>query len=102
MMSTRYRDTPVPEPDDKPKYRLRRSDKIIATVLLLGVASLFIWPFVFFVIRPGEVGVLFHLFTIGTETEYVYHEGLGVKFPWNRIYRYDVRSQARDETVHAL
>jgi regulator of protease activity HflC (stomatin/prohibitin superfamily) len=102
MMLTRNDRAPAPETDEPPKYRLQRSDKIIATLLFLGIASLFLWPFVFFVIRPGEVGVLYRLLTTGTETTFVYDEGLGVKLPWNRIYHYDLRTQARDETIHAL
>jgi regulator of protease activity HflC (stomatin/prohibitin superfamily) len=77
-------------------------DKIVALVLFLGIVSLFVWPFVFFVIRPGEVGVLYRLLTTGTETSFVYNEGLGMKLPWNRIYRFDVRTQAHDYQVHAL
>jgi regulator of protease activity HflC (stomatin/prohibitin superfamily) len=92
----------VAGPDGMQGYRLRTADKVIAVGLFLGLISLLLWPFVFFVIRPGEVGVVYHLLTGGTETNYVYGEGLGVKLPWNRIYRYDVRTQARDYRVRAL
>lgn len=84
------------------KFRLTRSDKVIATVLFFGLVALLLIPFIFFAIRPGEVGVLYRLFGGGTETVFVHTEGIGVKLPWNTIYRYEVRSQARDETVNAL
>ena len=81
---------------------MRRGDKIIATLLLVGFVALLLSPFTFFAIRPGEVGVLYHLFGGGTVTNFVYTEGVGVKWPWNTIYRYEVRTQALHENVHAL
>jgi regulator of protease activity HflC (stomatin/prohibitin superfamily) len=83
-------------------FRLTRGDKAIATVLFIGLVALLLTPFTFFAIRPGEVGVLYHLFGGGTETTFVYNEGIGVKWPWNTIYRYEVRTQARDETINGL
>lgn len=81
---------------------MRRSDKVIATILLGGFIALILSPFTFFAIHPGQVGVLYHLFGGGTVTNFVYTEGVGVKWPWNTIYRYEVRTQALHETVHAL
>ena len=78
-------------------YELTRSDKIIGAVLFIGFVASILTPFTFFAIRPGEVGVLYHLFGGGTETTFVYNEGIGVKWPWNTIYRYEVRTQAREE-----
>ncbi|MFC7396823.1 prohibitin family protein [Chelatococcus sp. GCM10030263] len=83
-------------------FRLTRTDKAIATVLFIGLVALLLTPLTFFAIRPGEVGVLYHLFGGGTETTFVYNEGIGVKWPWNTIYRYEVRTQARDETINGL
>src|SRR5262245_56173102 len=102
MMLARSAAQAPPEPDGMLGYRLAPIDKVIAVGLFLGLVSLLLWPFVFFVIRPGEVGVLFRLLTAGTETAFVYDEGLGVKLPWNRIYRYDVRTQTELIQVHAL
>jgi len=83
-------------------FRLKRGDKIIAFTLFFGLLALLLWPFTFFIIRPGEVGVLFRVLTTGTETTFVYREGLGIKWPWNTIYRYEVRTQAQEERVHGL
>lgn len=71
-------------------------------MLFFGLVALVLIPFVFFAIRPGEIGVLYRLFGGGTETVFVHREGIGVKLPWNSIYRYEVRTQARDETINAL
>jgi regulator of protease activity HflC (stomatin/prohibitin superfamily) len=85
-----------------PRYRLTGGEKFIAVMLALGVLILALVPFVFFLMLPGEVGVLYRVFAGGTQTNFVYPEGLGVKLPWDRIYHYSVRVQARDEDVHAL
>ncbi len=103
-MSVAEDDVEVGKPKKKPRkiHRMSRTDKAIAHLLLLGFVSIVLWPLTFFVIGPGEVGVLFRTLTVGTETRFVYPEGINIKWPWNRIYRYEVRIQKQDETVHGL
>ncbi|WP_297843533.1 prohibitin family protein [uncultured Roseibium sp.] len=103
-MSVAEDDVEVGKPKKKPRkiHRMSRTDKAIAYLLLLGFVTIVLWPLMFFVIGPGEVGVLFRTLTIGTETRFVYPEGVNIKWPWNRIYRYEVRIQKQDETVHGL
>ena len=88
----------------KPRKRhgLSRLDRTIAYLMLLGFAAILLWPLTFFIIGPGEVGVLFRTLTTGTDTSFVYTEGINVKWPWNRVYRYEVRVQKQDDTVHGL
>ncbi|EAV43850.1 Membrane protease subunit stomatin/prohibitin-like protein [Stappia aggregata IAM 12614] len=103
-MSVAEDDVEVDKPKKKPRkiHRMSRTDKAIAYLLLLGFVSIVLWPLTFFVIGPGEVGVLFRTLTVGTETRFVYPEGINIKWPWNRIYPYEVRIQKQDETVHGL
>jgi regulator of protease activity HflC (stomatin/prohibitin superfamily) len=103
-MSVAEDDVEVDKPKKKPRriHRMSRTDKAIAYLLLLGFVSIVLWPLTFFVIGPGEVGVLFRTLTVGTETRFVYPEGINIKWPWNRIYPYEVRIQKLDETVHGL
>jgi regulator of protease activity HflC (stomatin/prohibitin superfamily) len=103
-MSVAEDDVEVGKSKKKPRkiHRMSRTDKAIAYLLLLGFVTIVLWPLMFFVIGPGEVGVLFRTLTIGTETRFVYPEGVNIKWPWNRIYRYEVRIQKQDETVHGL
>lgn len=103
-MSVAEDDVEVGKPKKKPRkiHRMSRTDKAIAYLLLLGFVTIVLWPLMFFVIGPGEVGVLFRTLTIGTETRFVYPEGVNIKWPWNRIYWYEVRIQKQDETVHGL
>lgn len=86
----------------RPPHRLSRSEKVIALALFFGVVLLVLVPFTFFVIPSGHVGVLYRLLSDGTETAFAYREGIGIKWPWNRIYRYDVRAQRQDWDIHAL
>ena len=64
---------------------------IIAGVVSLLLALLF-WKHIFISVPPGETGVLFRLFT-GTDVTRVYGEGLLIIAPWNRMFRYETRSQ---------
>jgi regulator of protease activity HflC (stomatin/prohibitin superfamily) len=84
------------------RYEFTFLDKFIAVSLAIGLACLLLWPFTLFVVPSGHAGVEYRLFTSGTDTTYIHSEGLGIKWPWNRIYLYDVRVQARDETVFGL
>lgn len=81
---------------------MSRSEKFIAVMLFIGVIVLVLIPFTFIVIPAGHVGVLYRLLRHGTETRFVYHEGLGIKWPFDRIYTYEVRTKTLDESVHAL
>ncbi|MBC8636021.1 prohibitin family protein [Caballeronia sp. EK] len=84
------------------RYRMSRSEKFIAVSLVVGVIVLLLIPFTFIIIPAGHVGVLYRLLRHGTETDFVYHEGLNIKWPFDRIYTYEVRTKTLDESVHAL
>ena len=91
-----------PEKKPRRRHRLSRLDRAIAALLVLGFIAILLWPFMVFVVGPGEIGVLFRTLTTGTETRYVLHEGLGIKWPWNRVYQYEVRTQNLTSQVQAL
>ena len=73
---------------------------LVGIVVLLGFFVLLFWRLIFVVIPPGHAGVRYDLFA-GT-LDWTSHEGLVVKFPWNRLYVYDVRLQSLPQKVHAL
>ena len=52
-------------------------------------------------IDSGGAGVLWSALSGGTQDE-VYHEGLHLVAPWNRMYVYDVRVHERLEKIHVL
>ena len=93
---------PAARPRREWRYTMTRTDRIVAVLLVLGLISLLLWPFTLFVVPSGRAGVIYHLLGDGTDTKYVYDEGLGIKWPWDRIYLYDMRKQALNQTVYGL
>ena len=73
----------------------------IGATVVVGFLVLLFWKAIFVVILPGQAGVLYDLFR-GTRLGVYAREGLTVKFPWNRMYIYDLRLQSKSHTVHAL
>jgi regulator of protease activity HflC (stomatin/prohibitin superfamily) len=51
------------------------------------------WKSIFVKIGPGEAGVIYRLFSGGTDVTKVYEEGLRVVFPFNTMYIYNTRVQ---------
>lgn len=54
------------------------------------------------ILEPGEKGVVFRPFTSGLDNENVLSEGFHVIFPWNKVYKYDVREQQMEEKLDVL
>jgi regulator of protease activity HflC (stomatin/prohibitin superfamily) len=75
-----------------------------ATLTLLGlfVLAAYLANNIFISILPGEAGVQWSLFSGGTITKNVYGEGIHVIFPWNIMYKYDIRFQQRSATFDVL
>jgi regulator of protease activity HflC (stomatin/prohibitin superfamily) len=69
---------------------------------LLALAAIFLLPSLscFRTVDSGRAGVLWTLFS-GTQEE-VFGEGIHLVAPWNRLTRYDVRTQDRKELFHIL
>ena len=69
---------------------------------ILALAALFLLPSLscFRTIDSGRAGVLWTLLG-GTQDE-VFGEGVHIVAPWNRLTRYDVRTQDRKELLHIL
>lgn len=63
---------------------------IIAFSIILFVVLF--WRIVI-IVASGEAGVLYRLLQNGTETNYIFPEGLHLIVPWNRMYIYDMRVQ---------
>ncbi len=80
-----------------------RNKGVLAVVtLLLLFLLLFFFPSIFITIYPGEVGVKFNRLFGGTVRDKIYPDGFYVIFPWDRMYRYDVRVQGFQQTVYML
>ncbi len=76
---------------------------IIAAVVVI-IFLLIFGSRMFYIIRPGERGVVFK--TIGgelqKEPEQIRQTGLSIIAPWNNIFKYIVREQQREETMDVL
>ena len=81
-------------------------EKVIATTvavaIIIGIILLLLWRFVFLTIPAGHVGVLFSLLGGGTVKEWVMQEGIAMKWPWNRVFLFEVRTQRIPFEVIAL
>lgn len=72
---------------------------IVSLVFLIAIG--YFWRDIIFTIHSGEKGVSFRRFGGGTQTE-IFDEGTHLKFPWDIVYRYDMRIQMVVDTAHVL
>jgi regulator of protease activity HflC (stomatin/prohibitin superfamily) len=72
---------------------------IVVLILLFILVSMF--RSIVYIIKPGEAGVFWSLFT-GTQVDYVYSEGIKTILPINRMYIYNIRIQEKARTLHVL
>jgi regulator of protease activity HflC (stomatin/prohibitin superfamily) len=79
---------------DKLNKRVRRNQPflIIFFLIILFICVYFINN-IFVIIYPGEAGVKYLLFFGGTVVDKVYPEGFHLMWPWDKMYKYNVRVQ---------
>ena len=74
--------------------------------IIIGVAALLIVLFfgnrMFIILKETERAVLFRPFNDGLNKEKVYVPGFHMISPWNRVIRYDVAEQQREESMDVL
>jgi regulator of protease activity HflC (stomatin/prohibitin superfamily) len=75
---------------------------IILTFFITLFAAVLFYPRFIVTVNPGEAGVLYKRFGGGTVVDHVYREGLHFLWPWNRMYVYNVRTQALEHTFETL
>lgn len=68
---------------------------LLIVVLLFGQAC-------FYILEPGERGIVFRKFTSGLDKEHIFMPGFHVVAPWNDFIRYNVREQTTEETMDVL
>jgi regulator of protease activity HflC (stomatin/prohibitin superfamily) len=71
----------------------RNDINVVIGIVIVVFALILMWPSIFVLIPSGHAGVYFSLFFGGTDTKTVCGEGFWLKFPWDKIYDYDVRWQ---------
>lgn len=70
----------------------------VASVLLVLIFS----SRMFYIIQPGERGVIFRPFTSGLDKENIYLPGFQIVAPWNDFSIYDVKELKAEETMDVL
>lgn len=78
-----------------------RQMTLLLSVIGIGLLVLVLWPFVVTTVNSGEAGVLFWRFS-GVELRRVFQEGLYFRWPWNKIFVYDLRLQTERRDVKVL
>jgi regulator of protease activity HflC (stomatin/prohibitin superfamily) len=81
---------------------MKRVQYIIITVVAVVILLIIFGSKMFFVLKPGERGVIFKQFAGGLDKENIIVPGFHVIAPWNDLIRYDVREQKSEETMDIL
>ena len=75
-------------------------------IIVIGVAALMLLLLfssrVFYIIQPGERGVIFRPFTSGLDKKNIQQPGFHIIAPWNDIHVYNVKEQKAEETMDVL
>ncbi len=81
---------------------MKRRQSLLVFGLVVLVLLLIFSSRMFFVIRPGERAVVFHSISGYLDKDNIRGTGLHMIAPWNKMFRYNVREQPREETMDVL
>lgn len=84
------------------RWLRRNSLQLRMGALIFLLALTYLSPDMFYSVYPGQAAVLWYRFAGGTDVDYVRSEGLRIKFPWDRVYIYNIRLQERTQVFNAL
>lgn len=80
----------------------KQNQVLIFTVIGVVVLVLIFSSKMFYVIKPGERAVVFHTISGKLDKDNIVNTGLKIVAPWNKLYKYDVKEQKREETMDVL
>ncbi len=81
---------------------MKLNQKLIILLIVVVVLVLIFSSRMFYVLKPGERGVIFQTLTGSLNKEIVLEPGLKMISPWNEMIRYNVREQKIEETMDVL
>ncbi|MDD5227403.1 MAG: prohibitin family protein [Methylococcales bacterium] len=88
---------------EKIRFWIKNSTPTLITVgILLTLTLVFFFDNIVITINSGEAGVLYRRFSQGTDTDYIYPEQVHFILPWNKMYIYQVRTQAVNHELIVL
>ena len=104
---TTSQNSPEPQPPESRRRRARRwlrrnALAISVTLLMISWLLVYLAPSVVFNIYPGEVGVVWKRLDGGTDLNNLEDEGLRLIYPWDKLYKYNLRMQEIRRTFDVL
>ena len=81
---------------------MKSRQTLIIAAIVIALLLLIFGSRMFYVIKPGERGVVFRTITGVLDKDNIRSTGLNVIAPWNKLFKYDVREQQREETMDVL
>lgn len=81
---------------------MKQRQTLIITLAVIVVLLLLFGSRMFYVIKPGERGVLFKTLTGELKKDEIMGTGFKIVAPWNSMYKYDVKEQKSEETMDVL
>jgi regulator of protease activity HflC (stomatin/prohibitin superfamily) len=81
---------------------MKSKQTLLITGIVIGLLLLIFGSRMFYVIKPGERGVVFRTITGVLDKDNIRSTGLNVIAPWNKLFKYVVREQQREETMDVL
>ncbi len=85
------------------KYGKMKNKQTLVIVLVVAAILLLLFSSrMFYIIKPGERGMIFRSISGELEKDKVVGTGLKVVAPWNDLYRYNVKEQKSEETMDVL
>lgn len=79
--------------------------KYQAAIILVAISFIVVILFgskMFYILQPGERGLIFRKFTTGLDKEHLFSPGFHIIAPWNDFHVYDVKEQKSEETMDVL
>jgi regulator of protease activity HflC (stomatin/prohibitin superfamily) len=81
---------------------MKSKQTLIISAIVIVLLLLIFGSRMFYVIKPGERGVVFKTITGILDRDNIRSTGLHAIAPWNKMFKYNVREQQREETMDVL
>jgi regulator of protease activity HflC (stomatin/prohibitin superfamily) len=81
------------------------SKKVKSLLIIVGIIVVVLIALsnrMFFILDPVEKAVIFRPYSSGLDKDHVYGEGFHIVAPWNKMIKYSIKEQQREETMDVL
>lgn len=80
----------------------QRKTALIVAGFIAFVVVVLAWNSFTYTVNSGEKGIIFRKFQGGLDKENIYGQGFHVKWPWDKVFIYDVRIKESVSTMQVL